>query len=42
MALPADLAPGLYDVRLMSPDAADLDILKPIGRSEPIRVSAQK
>ena len=40
MTLPADLAPGWYDVRLLSPDPDDLGIIKPIGRSEPIQVSA--
>jgi hypothetical protein len=40
MTLPADLAPGWYDVRLLSPDVNDNGIIKPIGRSEPIQVSA--
>jgi hypothetical protein len=39
LPLPEDLAPGWYDVRLMSPDPEDLDIQKPIGRSDPFRVS---
>jgi hypothetical protein len=36
IGLPAGLAPGWYDVRLLSPDAESYGVLKPIGRSEPI------
>ncbi|RIL08021.1 MAG: hypothetical protein DCC71_00790 [Proteobacteria bacterium] len=41
IALPAELAPGLYDVRLMSPDADFYGLLEPIGRSEPIQVAPE-
>ena len=42
LELPADLEPGWYEVRLMSPDARDYDILKPIARSGPILVSGSQ
>ena len=41
IALPADLAPGWYDVRLLSPDAESYGVLKPIGRSEPILLAPE-
>ena len=41
IALPGNLASGWYDVRLMSPDAQSYGVLKPIGRSEPIRVAPE-
>jgi hypothetical protein len=36
IGLPAALAPGWYDVRLLSSDAEFYGVLKPIGRSGPI------
>ena len=42
LELPAQLEPGWYEVRLMSPDARDYDILKPIARSGPILVSGSQ